>query len=72
MIQKILRRPVFATVISILICILGILGYISLPVEQFPNIAPPVVKVSASYPGANAETVLRSVIAPIEEQINGV
>jgi HAE1 family hydrophobic/amphiphilic exporter-1 len=72
MIQQILRRPVFATVISILICILGILGYIALPVEQFPNIAPPMVRVSATFPGANAQTVLRSVIAPLEEQINGV
>lgn len=72
MIQTFLRRPVLATVISILICIIGILGYISLPVEQFPNIAPPMVTVSATYPGANASTVMRSVIAPLEEQINGV
>ena len=72
MIQTFLRRPVLATVISILICIVGILGYISLPVEQFPSIAPPMVTVSATYPGANAQTVLRSVIAPLEEQINGV
>ncbi|MBB3186887.1 efflux RND transporter permease subunit [Microbacter margulisiae] len=72
MIQTFLRRPVLATVISILICIIGILGYISLPVEQFPSIAPPMVMVSATYPGANASTVLKSVIAPLEEQINGV
>ncbi len=72
MIQKFLKRPVFSTVISILICILGILGYINLPVEQFPNIAPPMVRVSASFPGANAQTVLRSVVTPLEEQINGV
>ncbi len=61
MVQKFLSRPVLSTVISILICILGILGYINLPVEQFPNIAPPMVRVSASFPGANAQTVLRSV-----------
>lgn len=72
MVQKFLSRPVLSTVISILICILGILGYISLPVEQFPNIAPPMVRVSANFPGANAQTVLRSVVTPLEEQINGV
>jgi len=72
MIRKLLHRPIFATVISIVICVLGVLGYISLPIEQFPNIAPPMVFVSASYPGANAQTVLKSVIAPLEEQINGV
>ncbi len=72
MIKALLTRPVFATVISVVICALGILGYISLPIEQFPNIAPTTVFVSASYPGANAQTVLKSVIAPLEEQINGV
>jgi HAE1 family hydrophobic/amphiphilic exporter-1 len=72
MIKALLTRPVFATVISVVICALGILGYISLPIEQFPNIAPTTVIVSASYPGANAQTVLKSVIAPLEEQINGV
>jgi len=72
MIKQLLHRPVFATVISIVICALGALGYVSLPIEQFPNIAPPMVIVSASYPGANAQTVLKSVIAPLEEQINGV
>jgi len=72
MIKQLLTRPVFATVISIVICALGALGYISLPIEQFPNIAPPMVFVNASYPGANAQTVLKSVIAPLEEQINGV
>ena len=72
MIKQLLTRPVFATVISIVICALGVLGYVSLPIEQFPNIAPPRVFVSATYPGANAQTVLKSVIAPLEEQINGV
>ena len=72
MIKQLLTRPVFATVISIVICALGVLGYIMLPIEQFPNIAPTMVIVNATYPGANAQTVLKSVIAPLEEQINGV
>ena len=72
MIRQLLTRPIFATVISIVICTLGALGYVSLPIEQFPNIAPPRVVVSTTYPGANAQTVLKSVIAPLEEQINGV
>ena len=72
MIKQLLTRPVFATVISIVICALGALGYMMLPIEQFPNIAPPMVIVNATYPGANAQTVLKSVIAPLEEQINGV
>lgn len=72
MVQGILKRPVLATVISIIIVIVGVLGLISLPITQFPEIAPPMVRVSALYPGANAETVTKSVIAPLEEQINGV
>ena len=72
MIKKLLTRPVLATVVSIILCVLGIVGYITIPVAQFPNIAPPLVFVNATYPGANAQTVLKSVIAPIEEQINGV
>ena len=72
MIKQLLTRPIFATVISIVICVLGALGYVSLPIEQFPNIAPPMVIVSTTYPGANAQTVLKSVIVPLEEQINGV
>ena len=72
MIQKMLNRPVFATVISIIIVIGGILGLVSLPVTSYPDIAPPMVQVTAQYPGANAEVVLRSVIAPLEEKINGV
>jgi len=72
MIKKLLQRPVLATVVSIILCVLGVIGYITIPVEQFPNIAPPMVIVSTTYPGANAQTVLKSVIAPIEEQINGV
>lgn len=67
-----LKRPVLSTVISILIVILGVLGLVSLPITSYPNIASPMVQVTAQYPGANAEVVLKSVIAPLEEQINGV
>lgn len=72
MIKKFIERPVLSTVISILITILGVLGLMSLPIEQYPEIAPPTVQVSANYTGANAETVLNSVIIPLEEEINGV
>lgn len=65
-------RPKFALVISIVITIAGLLGYVSLPVEQFPNITPPVVNVSATYTGANAEVLEETVAAPIEGQVNGV
>lgn len=67
-----IERPVLSTVISIIIVLLGILGLATLPITQYPDIAPPTVQVSANYPGANAETILESVIVPIEEQINGV
>jgi HAE1 family hydrophobic/amphiphilic exporter-1 len=67
-----IQRPVLATVISILLVILGILGLSKLPLQQFPDIAPPSVLVTAVYPGANAETVLRSVAPSLEESINGV
>ncbi|MEC5157563.1 efflux RND transporter permease subunit [Chryseobacterium sp. MP_3.2] len=72
MIKKFINRPVLSTVISILIVIMGILGLISLPVTQYPDIAPPTVRISANYTGANAQTVMNSVIIPIEEQVNGV
>lgn len=72
MLKTFIERPVLSTVISIIIVMLGILSITNLPVEEYPDIAPPTIKVSASYPGANAETVLESVIIPIEEQINGV
>lgn len=72
MIKTFINRPVLSTVISIIITILGILGLTSLPIEQYPEIAPPTVQVSATYTGANAETVLNSVVTPIEEEINGV
>lgn len=67
-----IQRPVLATVISIILVILGVIGLIKLPIQQFPDIAPPSVVVSALYPGANAETVLRSVAPSLEESINGV
>ena len=70
--DKFINRPVLSTVISILIVILGIIGLATLPVTQYPDIAPPTVSVRASYTGANAQTVLNSVIAPLEDQINGV
>ena len=67
-----IKRPVLSTVISILTVILGFIGLVSLPMEQYPDVAPPTVRVSANYQGANAQTVLNSVIVPLEEQINGV
>lgn len=72
MLKTFITRPVLSTVVSIIIVILGILGMTSLPITQYPDIAPPTIKVTTNYPGANAETVLESVIVPIEEQINGV
>lgn len=72
MIKKIIDRPVLATVISVLLFILGIIGLLRLPITRFPDIAPPTVLVSGSYPGGNSEAVLRSVVTPLEEQINGV
>ena len=67
-----IKRPVLSTVISVLIVILGFIGLFSLPIEQYPDIAPPTVVVWTSYPGADAETVKNSVITPLEESINGV
>lgn len=67
-----INRPKFALVISIVITIAGALGYMSLPVEQFPNITPPVVNVSASYTGASAQVLEETVAAPIEAEVNGV
>ena len=67
-----IKRPVLSTVISILIVLLGFIGLVSLPIEQYPDIAPPTVVVYTSYPGADAETVKNSVIVPLEESINGV
>jgi len=72
MFERFITRPVLATVISVIIVILGIVGMTQLPVTRFPDIAPPSVTVTASYPGASAETVGRSVAPPLEEAINGV
>jgi HAE1 family hydrophobic/amphiphilic exporter-1 len=72
MFSKFIDRPVLSTVISIIIVILGVLGLTSLPVSQYPEIAPPTVSVSANYQGASADVVMNSVVIPLEEQINGV
>ncbi|QNN42118.1 efflux RND transporter permease subunit [Pedobacter roseus] len=72
MFKKFIERPVLSTVISIIIVILGVLGLATLPVSQYPEIAPPTVQVSTSYQGANADVVMNSVVVPLEEQINGV
>lgn len=66
-----IKRPVLSTVISIFIVIFGIIGLSTLPIEQYPDIAPPTIRVSTTYTGANAQSVMNSVIAPLEEQING-
>lgn len=67
-----IERPVLSIVISVAIVLLGCIALVTLPVEQFPSIVPPTVEVMTSYPGANAETVQKSVIVPLEEAINGV
>ncbi len=66
-----INRPVLSTVISIFIVLLGLIGLFSLPITQFPDIAPPTISVTTTYQGANAQAVLNSVIAPLEESING-
>lgn len=70
--DRFIQRPVLSTVISVLTVILGVLGLVSLPIEQYPDIAPPTVNVQTFYSGADAQTVQNSVLAPLEEQINGV
>ena len=70
--DKFINRPVLSTVISVLLVILGFIGLATLPITQYPDIAPPTISVSANYTGANAQTVLNSVISPLEDQINGV
>lgn len=72
MLKTFIDRPVLSTVISIVVVVLGVIGLVSLPVEQYPDVAPPTVNVSVVYPGANAEVLLNSTIIPLEEQINGV
>lgn len=71
-IRTFIERPILAGVISVVILLLGLIGLVQLPIEQFPEIAPPTVSVSASYSGANAETVQKSVVVPLEEALNGV
>ncbi|WP_430613444.1 efflux RND transporter permease subunit [Flavobacterium sp. JP2137] len=72
MIKKFIENPVLSTVISIIIVLLGTISLLSLPISQYPEIAPPTVVVNASYQGASADVVMKSVIIPLEEQINGV
>ena len=71
-IKTFINRPIFAGVISVIIVLLGLICLVGLPIEQYPEIAPPTVSVSANYAGANAETVQNSVVVPLEEAINGV
>jgi len=72
MLKIFIERPVLSTVISVMIVLLGVVGLSRLPISQYPDISPPTVQVSANYSGANANTVLKSVIVPLEQQINGV
>ncbi|MBQ3845579.1 MAG: efflux RND transporter permease subunit [Bacteroidales bacterium] len=71
-IKTFIHRPLFSMVISVIIVLLGVISLLSLPVERYPDIAPPAIYVWASYPGASAETVQKSVVMPLEEAINGV
>lgn len=71
-VRTFIERPVLSGVISVAIVIVGLIGLSQLPLERFPNIAPPTVRVNANYTGANAETVMKSVVTPLEEQLNGV
>src|SRR5262245_45949742 len=72
MLKRFIERPVLSTVVSIIILLLGMLSLFTLPITLFPDIAPPTVQVTATYPGGNAEVVARSVATPLEEAINGV
>ena len=67
--DRFINRPVLSTVISIFMVILGVIGLVFLPITQYPDIAPPTIQVSTTYTGANAQTILNSVIAPLEESI---
>ena len=69
---KFIQRPVLSTVISVFLVLLGLIGIVSLPIAQYPDIAPPTISVKANYQGADAQTVLNSVVVPLEESINGV
>ena len=70
--RRFIDKPVFSSVISIIIVVVGVISLLTLPVEQFPDIAPPTISVTTNYFGASAETVQKSVVAPLEEAINGV
>ncbi|MDO4160682.1 MAG: efflux RND transporter permease subunit [Prevotellaceae bacterium] len=70
-VETFIRRPILATGFTILLVLLGVIGLVTMPVEQFPELAPPTVRVTTQYPGANAEVVQRTVVAPLEESING-
>src|SRR3981189_782838 len=70
--QFFIDRPIFATVLSIVITIVGGIALLTLPVAQYPEIAPPTVQVSCAFPGANAKTIAETIGAPIEQQVNGV
>ncbi|MGL5772845.1 MAG: efflux RND transporter permease subunit, partial [Bacteroidales bacterium] len=67
-----INRPIFATVLSLLALLIGAVALMNLPVAQYPNITPPTIQVSATYPGADPELIATTIGAPIEEQINGV
>lgn len=72
MLKTFIERPVLSTVISIVIVVLGVIGIATLPIEQYPDIAPPTVQITAHYTGASADVVMNSVVIPIEEAVNGV
>ena len=72
MFDKFIRRPVLSIVISLIIVFLGILSLVKLPVTQFPSISPPKVNITAEYPGANNELLIKSVVIPLERSLNGV
>ena len=72
MFNKFIHRPVLSIVISLIIVLLGVIALLNLPVTQFPSISPPKVNITAEYPGANGELMIKSVVIPIERAINGV
>src|ERR1700684_3104833 len=72
MVDFFITRPIFASVVALVMVLAGIVGYVLLPVAQFPEIAPPQVVVTTAYPGASAQTVADTVTTPLEQQINGV
>ena len=72
MFNKFIQRPILSIVISLIITLLGVLALTQLPVTQFPSVSPPKVNISAEYPGANAELMIKAVVIPLERAINGV